>query len=277
MRKGLWFAVATVFWITMSVWLWRAEFGNRRQPGSMPPAVVWQKILTAPDTSNLEIRHGTNVIGFCHWRPAIGQEFATGARLADDEEPLEGMVQQLAYYTLDFDGNLTLPDFPTRLRFSFVLRLDTNHVWQTFDAHVTMRPDIYELSVNAAAQTVQVRVDAGGDRLNRKFRFAEFQNPQKLLQDIGGPLFPAMIAAFGVPLSTNKLSAASLGLRWDARNDSLLVGRNRVRAYRLQTKLLDRYRIAFFVSPVGELLRAEFPGNIVLVNDALAGLRDATP
>jgi hypothetical protein len=47
-------------------------------------------------------------------------------------------------------------------------------------------------------------VDAGGDKLNRKFRFAEFQKPQKLLQDFGGPLFPAMVAAFGVPLSTLK-------------------------------------------------------------------------
>jgi hypothetical protein len=86
-----------------------------------------------------------------------------------------------------------------------------------------------------------------------------------------------MVAALGVPLSTNKFSPASLGLRWDARNDSLMVGRNRVRAYRLQTKLFDRYRITFFISPVGELLRAEFPGNLVLVNDALAGFRDSTP
>jgi hypothetical protein len=274
MRTRLWFAAVTVFWLAMSVWLWRAEFGAR-QPGSIPASIVWHKILTAPDTSNLEIRHHTNVIGFCHWRPDVGQEFATGAHL--DEEPLEGMVRQLAYYSLDFEGNMTLPDIPTRARFSFILRLDTNHLWQTFAAHVSIRPDVYELSANAAAQTVHLRVDAGGDRLNRTFRFAEFQNPQKLLQDFGGPMFPAIVAAMGVPLSTNKFSATSLGLRWDARNDALLVGKNRVRVYRLQTKLFDRYRIAFFVSPVGELLRAEFPGNIVLVNDALAGLRDSTP
>ena len=85
-----------------------------------------------------------------------------------------------------------------------------------------------------------------------------------------------MIAAMGVPLTTNKLSASSLGLRWDARNDSLLIGGNRVRAYRLQTKLLDRWRVTFFISPVGELLRAEFPGELVLVNNALSGLRQTT-
>ena len=70
------------------------------------------------------------------------------------------------------------------------------------------------------------------------------------------------------------ISAAIAGY---TRSVALLVGKNRVRAYRLQTKIFDRYRITFFISPVGELLRAEFPGSIVLVNDALAGFRDVTP
>jgi hypothetical protein len=271
MRTRLWLAAVTVFWIVMSVWLWRTEFGERRQPGGIPPAVVWKKILTAPDSSNLEIRYKTNVIGFCHWRPDVGQELATGARLTDDD-PLEGMVQELSHYSLDFEGTMTPPDFPTRVRFSFRLRLETNQTWQTFDAHVSMKPDLYQLSANAVAQTVRLRIDAGADQLNRTFQFAELQNPQRLLTEFGGPLFPAMVAAMGVPLTTNQLTARSLGLRWDARNDSILVGQNRVRAYRLQTKLLDRYRITFFISPVGELLRAEFPGDIILVNNALAGL-----
>ncbi|HTD65248.1 MAG TPA: hypothetical protein VK846_01795 [Candidatus Limnocylindria bacterium] len=279
MRARIWLAAVTVFWLSMSVLLWRSEFGEHRLPGStIPPGVVWQKILTAPDTSHLEVRHGTNVIGLCHWRPEVGQERATGAQLLDDEEnPLEGMVQQLAYYTLDLDGNMTPPGFPTRVRFSFHLKLDTNNVWQTFDLNVSMRPDIYELSADVSAQTVRLRVDAGGDQINRTFRFAEFQNPQRLLRELGGPMFPALAAGFGIPLSTNKLSANSLGLRWEARNDSLVVGENRVRAYRLQTKVFDRYRITFFISPVGELLRAELPGELVLVNEALAGLRTAAP
>ena len=44
-------------------------------------------------------------------------------------------------------------------------------------------------------------------------------------------------------------------------------------SYRLQAKLFDLHRITFFVSPVGEILRAELPGNLILVNEALAGLR----
>jgi hypothetical protein len=275
MGARIWLGGVTVFWVVMSVLLWRSEFGSRGTPGSVVPlAVVWQKILTAPDASHLEIRQHTNRIGYCHWRPEIGQELATGAVMTDDE-PVEGMVHRLAHYTLDLDGNLTLPGFPTRLRFSFGLKLSTNYAWQTFDASVTLRPDVYKLTANAAEETVHLNVDAGGDRIDRTFRFAEFRNPQKLLQELGGPMFPAIITAMGVPFSTNQISAAALGGRWEARNASLLIGRNRVRAYRLHTRLVDRYNVTVYVSPVGEILRAELPGNVVLVNDALSGLRQS--
>jgi hypothetical protein len=241
----------------------------------VPPAVVWKKILTAPDFSMLEIRQGTNSVGRCRWRPELGQEMATGARMTEDE-PLEGMVQKLAYYTLDFDGNLRLPNFPARLSFSSAVKLDTNYAWQTFNVRITVQPDVYQLTANAVEETVHLHVDAGSDKLDRKFRFADFQNPQKLLLEMGGPMLPAMAATMGLPLSTNKLSAASLGLRWEARNDSLLIGGNRVRTYRLEARPLDRFRITIYVSPVGEILRAELPGNIVMVNDQLSGLRNAT-
>jgi hypothetical protein len=272
MGARIWLGLVTVFWLAMAALLWRSEFGSRGQPGSVvPPGMVWQKILTAPDASNLEIRHHTNRVGYCRWRPEMGQDLASAGML--EEEPVEGMIPRLAHYTLDLDGNLTLPGFPTRLRFSALLLLDTNRAWQKFETELTMRPDVYSLKADAAEQSIQVRVDAGGDRINRRLHFADLQNPQKLLREFGGPMFPAMAAAMGVPLSTNQLQAESLGWRWEARNDTLLIGRNRVRAYRLRTRLVDRYTITLYVSPVGEILRAELPADIVLVNDAISGLR----
>ena len=167
MRTRLWIAVVTGFWLAMSVLLWRSEFGHHRPfARTVPAQMVWQKMLTAPDVSNLEIRHGTNRVGYGRWRSDVGQEIATGALLPEDD-PIEGLVPKLAYYTLDFDGNLTLPDFPSRLRFSLALKLDTNRVWQTLDARVVLRPDVYEVSVNAPAETARVHVDAGGDRFDR--------------------------------------------------------------------------------------------------------------
>jgi len=45
-----------------------------------------------------------------------------------------------------------------------------------------------------------------------------------------------------------------------------------VRAYRLQTRLLDRFQALIFVSSVGEILRIELPDEIILVNDQLTNL-----
>ena len=275
MITRIWIGLVTMFWVAMTCLLWRAEFGHRGLiANSVPPEVVWKKMLTAPDFSMLEIRQGTNSIGRGRWRPDLGQEIATGARMLD-EEPLEGMVQSLAYYTLDFDGNMKLADFPARVSFSTGVKLDTNYTWQTFEVRFTIRPDVYEIKANAAEKTVHLHVDAGGDKIDRTFRFADFQNPQKLFLELGGPMLPAMAATMGFPLSTNKPSAASLGLHWEARNDSVLIGGNRVRAYRLEARPLERFKVTLYVSPVGEILRAELPGKIVLINDQLAGLRNA--
>ena len=272
----IWLVGTAGFWVAMSVLLWRTEFGPRRpMASSLPPSVVWKKILSAPDQSTLEIRRGTNRIGSCVWRPGLGQETATGARAPDEEEIIEGSIPSLAYYTLDLDGTVTLPDFPTRLRFTASTRLSTNFVWERFEAGLTIRPDVYKLSADRTREQIQLMVDAGDEQLNRTIKFAELQNPQRLLQQLGGPTLPMMASALGLPLSTNKLSDALTGLQWQARNDSILVGNSRVRAYRLHTKLLDRWKVTLFVSPVGEILRAEFPGEIVLINDHLAGLRNA--
>lgn len=251
MRTRLWLAAVLGFCLVMGVWWWRSELSGRPRPGGIPPSGIWQKILAARHPSNLEIRLQTKVIGHCRWQPGTGLARAGGG------------------FALDVEGSLTLPDFPLPTAFSLAFGFDTNHLWQSFAGRATRLPDVYEFSADAAVQTAHLRVDASDDQLDRTFRFAEFQNPQRLLQELGGPMLPMMAAALGVPLSTNGLSAAALGPRWEASHDSVLVGSNRVPAYRLQTKLINRYKVALFVSPVGELLRAELPYDIVLVREAM--------
>jgi hypothetical protein len=270
-------ALISIFWIVMTLALWHSEFGGGRPVGStVPPGMVWEKVLMAPDSSSLEIRHGTNRAGYCKWRPNVGQEFATGTRMDDNEEFLEGMVHELSYYTLDIDGGVELPDIKHRARFVSAIKLDTNRVWQEFSLKVTMRPDVYEIQASAVAQTVRIHVDAGGDKFERTIQWREFQNPQKLLAELGGPALPLMIGAMGIPMpavSTNM--AQALPLRWEANNDTLQLGHSKVRAYRLKGTLLDRYAVTFFISPVGEILRVELPNKIALVNNAIAGLPPA--
>ena len=48
-----------------------------------------------------------------------------------------------------------------------------------------------------------------------------------------------------------------------------MVGRTELRVYRLEARLLGRYRAVLIVSPVGEILRVELPDDLVMVNEAL--------
>ncbi|HYG35772.1 MAG TPA: hypothetical protein VEC99_13360, partial [Clostridia bacterium] len=83
---------ATLFWVTMNVLLWRAEYGNHATTGSAIPAhVVWEKILTAPDSSSLTILHNGKKIGFCHWLTSIGEDLS---KMKPDDAAPEGMVER---------------------------------------------------------------------------------------------------------------------------------------------------------------------------------------
>ncbi|HWH68927.1 MAG TPA: hypothetical protein VNT26_06050, partial [Candidatus Sulfotelmatobacter sp.] len=66
--------------------------------------------------------------------------------------------------------------------------------------------------------------------------------------------------------------AKSVGLKWLARNDSIQVQHVRIRGYRLEARLMDRYFIRLFINPAGEVLRIELPGDVTLVNEALTNL-----
>jgi hypothetical protein len=272
MWSRLAFWLIAIFWLTMGVLLWRAEFGGGAARGAAVPVnMVWQKILTAPDNSSLEIRQGTNRIGLCRWSANLGQEQATGARFIEDQP--EGMVKTLSSYTLDLDGNFTQAELGGRVRFGCALVLATNHAWQEFHLRLNLRPDAYAVHARAATEKVRLLIDDENGHADTSYTFAELRNPQKLLRDIGGPLLPATVAALGVPLSTNQLSGLSAALQWEAHQDWLQLGRTRLRTYRLNGRLLDRFEVVVHVSPVGEILRVELPGKILLVNEAVSTLR----
>src|SRR5271156_7120912 len=97
----------TVFWLSMNFMLWRSEFGGRNHIGvSVPSAVVWHKILTAPDNCDLSILHHGKSAGRCKWSVNIGQEL-TGAKDLPDGVPLDGPAPKPAGYRAQFDGGVT--------------------------------------------------------------------------------------------------------------------------------------------------------------------------
>ncbi|MDB6032945.1 MAG: hypothetical protein JWM16_3283 [Verrucomicrobiales bacterium] len=274
------FASVVIFFVVMNILLFRSEFGGQNEVRSAIPAeLVFQKILTSPDNSFLEIRHHGKKVGTCQWSPAVGQESTIG-RLMTDEVPPEGMVEELTSYTIDANGNVTLDEL-TRLRFGFDLRLSTNLVWEKFNLHVALRPATLQVSSTASEKTLQVRMDDGATKTERSFTFEDLLHPDRILHSLGGPLLPSLAGAIGLPFnSSTNLSvlnpkpggSSRLSLKWDAREDKLKVGGTFMRVYRLQTRVLDSFPIIVFVSRVGEILRIELPDEIVLANDVLLNL-----
>ena len=61
-------------------------------------------------------------------------------------------------------------------------------------------------------------------------------------------------------------TAFAQGVPWEACRDRLMIGREAVSAYRLQTRVLDR-PVVIYVSPLGEILRVELPGAITATLD----------
>jgi hypothetical protein len=261
------FAIILLFWLTMNVLLWRSEFSRVKHPGS-PVSVetVWQKMLTAPDDSSLEIFRQGKRVGRCRWTASAGEELLTGGVPPDEFAP-EGQVNRLASYSIDWEGSVALEELKSQVRFSLHGLFSTNHQWQEFSLRVGVRPSMWEVRTVEKQQSVTLKVEDEDGPWERKYTFEELRNPQTLLRDFGAPGF---LGFLGGPLRLPAASAITLGLKWEARNDWLKIGRSQVRTYRLQTHLLDRYHATVFVSRVGELLRVELPTDIVLVNEALS-------
>ena len=270
MRFRITFLIVTAFFVTMNVLLWRSEYGARSHQGSpLPSELVWEKVLTSPDNSFLEIRRRGVKIGRAHWAATVGEAAATGKVM--DEMPPEGMVKTLTGYTIDFDGTISLDDL-SRLRFNCHLELNTNQNWQEFGIKVILKPYSWEVTANAESQSLKFFNDDGEKKTERTFTAADLRNPEKLAKEIGGATLPATLAALGIPLQLPNAATSGVRFKWEAANDRLKIGNNLVRVFRIETRLFERFKAVLFVSPVGELLRVELPDEIILTNDALLNL-----
>lgn len=263
------FLAITLFWLTMNFLLWRSEFSGKTSLGSsVPLETVFNKILTSPDVSSLEIYYHGEKIGFCRWTASVGEE--ANKNVSAEFEP-EGMVAEPTSYSLDLEGNFTPVGTTNRLRFDVSLKLSTNRVWQEFDLRANMRTSSWELHSRAASQDVHLVIDDSLDRWEQTLTFDELRNPQTLLREFGGPVALTLLGGLGNPVfgnlnSTNTTAAPVM--KWEANNDSMRFGHSKVRVYRLHTKVLGTYEVFVFVSRVGEILWIELPDKIVLSNDA---------
>lgn len=260
--------ILTAFWLTMNILLWRAEYGTSAGLGTaVPPEVVWDKMLTAPDSSSLTIFHHGKKIGFCHWISSIGEDLS---KMSSGETPPEGMVRKIAGYRLELNGTLMLSEVD-RLRFDSHLDLGKQRDWRDFDVRLGLRPATWEVQSVAAEQAVHFSWQDDNQKYDRTFKFSELENPQALLEEFTGPLGAGVLSGLNLPFTADPGRSNSLALHWKARQDWAKFGHSSIRVYRLEAKLLDPYKAVLLVSRVGEILRVELPDAVVLTNDQLAG------
>jgi hypothetical protein len=253
-----------VFWVVMNALLWRAEYGERGNGVSVPVDLVWRKILTAPDASSLTVYQGTKKTGFCEFSTSIEQAMAG---LDGDRPPPEGIVKQ-AGYQIRFDGNISLGEFTNRLTFNGRIAFSSSRAWRELNLKMTSHANVVEVHSLATNQTVDLKIMTDGVALAHEFTFAELQNPNAVLHAFTGDLGGGLLSGLDLfPVSQAPATLAG-DLHWAAHHDRLMMGREPVSAYRLETRVLD-HAIVIYVSTLGEILRVELPGGITALLDQI--------
>jgi hypothetical protein len=258
------FILIAGFWLTMNVLLVRAQFGAANaRAGEVPVQLVWKKILSAPDSSSLSVSYRGKNIGYCHGVTGVGEEWA-----GVTEENIPPRLKA-GGGRLRLEGSLFLFEITNRVHFEFDLALRPDRTWRELTARINTRPAAVEIHSVAAEKTVCIVTDDGAERFVRVLPFSDLENPGALLREFAGPFVAGLLESMELPMIAPGKAPLAAGVPWRAWEDTTLIGHSQVRVYRLQTQLLDNYKIVLLVSRVGEILRIELPREIVLVNDQL--------
>ena len=277
MRPKLIFSGIAAFWAVMMFLLVRSEFGlgSGGLSGSLSPEVVWEKMLTAQDTSSLEILFRGKRVGMGRWASGVKQDTAVpGAN--EDGLAGEGRVERVTGYSVELDGNASITTLTNTLRFSLGGSFETNFHWSQWEVRLALKPLQLELSGSVDSGEVAMNYHDGYQAIQRQFTREQLRRPEALLADLAGPSalliagqVKSAMAANGV--STNAASGSAI--RWEAGFDWMDLGHGSLRVYLLRGKLGANLQIKLWVSRAGEILRAELPYQIVIVNTELPRLK----
>jgi hypothetical protein len=262
MSSRIFFAAIAGFWLVMNFLLWRSQEGAHSQIGSAIPAqIVWNKILTAPDNSSLEIYDHGKKTGFCQWTASVGGATqALNQSLSEDYAP-DGLIPQPSSYVLSLEGN-TMAFGTNRVRFEMRLHLSTNQTWQDFYFTAKVRSAALDVHAIAASGKITVKMDNSGESWQRTLKFSDLQHPEPLLAEFG-------IGGLPLPLPLDSITQSAAAFHWDAHEDWMPFGHSKVRVYRLETVFFGQ-RLSFFISRAGEILSVDAPDNVTLRNTAFS-------
>ena len=262
MKSRVAFALIAVFWVTMNFLLWRQEYGSNGSEEPVPAALVWRKILTAPDASSLSIYQNGERSGFCELSTSVETEMA---KLDEDRPPPEGVAAR-AGYQIRLNGNTSLGDFTNRLRFDGRLSFSPSRQWRELNLKLSSHTAAVEIHSLATNQTVQLKITNEGGVIERELAFAELADPNAVLRELAGNFGGGFLGVLDLPVLPQESPALSQPVVWEAHRDRLKIGGEPVSVYRVETHMLD-YSIVIYASTLGEILRVELPAGFVATLD----------
>jgi hypothetical protein len=270
MVSRIFFAATAAFWVVMSVLLWRSQSAAHSGLGSAVPVdVVWDKILTSPDSSSLDIFDHEKNIGRCEWKATVGSvSQAMEKSLSEDYEP-DGLIQQPTGYSLSVNNGQATIFGTNRIIFDFRLLLATNRAWQDFHLTGKMRPMTWDIHAIAASRKVMVKITYNGVVWQKALKFSDFDHPETLLEELGEAGILDFFGPGDLSLEKESIEQAAAGLKWEAHEDWMQFGHSRTRVYRLETGFLGM-NFYLFTSRVGEILWVEGPNKLTVRNTAFS-------
>lgn len=256
MLSRLTFFGITAFWVTMNVLLWRTEFGSLGGDTPVPLELVWRKILTAPDESNMSVYRNQERTGYAEFSTGVGQSMAA---LDEDKLPPDGLAKR-AGYVVRLSGNVALGDFTNRMKFTGFVRFTPARRWQELSMKIITRLAVVELESTATNRMVHVKISGDTVALERDLSFDDLQNPNALVHAFLGNFADAFLGTVDLPILP-ATAAGDQNLSWSARRTRVKIGSESVPIYRLETSALG-HPVTVDVSTLGDILRLELPGGI---------------
>ncbi len=257
MTARLTFLGIVVFWLAMNALLWNSEYGARGGDTPVPAALVWKKILTAPDASSLSVYQNGDRMGYCEFSTGVGQQMAT---YDEDKPPPEGFSTR-AGYQIHIAGNISLGDFTNRLKFDGRMQFNRFREWKELTLRVTSRQAVIEIHSLATNQLAHIKCSNDGVLLlERDLAFTDLQNPGGIVRVLTGNLAGGFWDMFDLPELAPEAAAAQK-IEWDARRTRVKIGSEAVPVYQLETTVLGR-PVTVDVSTLGEILCIDLPGDM---------------
>lgn len=252
----------------MNALLWRAELGGGRETVSeIPLENVIQRVLTCADRSTLTVQHRGQRLGQLQWVPSILEE-TPDYPLTGPPSP-DGMVQHSSGYQIEADFSLTGAEPGNRWRVTSRIEVETNLLWRSSEVKVIQRPMLWQISAKAGEEFIRLRTEEGKKVSEQSFTRADLLQLSSFLGPLRGVLPP------GIRLdepSTSLTANPALKAHWIAGNDWLKLGRQRIRAYSVRTRLFDRFEVVVYISRAGEILKVILPDRYELTNEAVTSL-----